>query len=201
MREEWKDITGYEGLYQVSNTGRVKSLERTVWTGRGYYKTLPERILKACKSGNGYLLVALCKDGKDKRHYVHRLVATAFLENPMGYKEINHIDENKQNNCMENLEYCSRLYNANYGTRNQRAGEKLKGRKFSEETIKKIAESKKKPVYSIDKESGLFTYWESAKEAGEVLGIDPSSIARCCKGKLKSAGGFYWFYADSEEVM
>lgn len=192
MKEIWKPVKNYEGLYEVSNMGRVKSLN--------YNKTGKERILKLNKDKDGYLLVNLHKNTKMKSCKVHRLVATAFVENPEGYTEVNHINENKLDNRANNLEYCSRSYNNNYGTRNQRAGEKLKGRKFSEETIKKMAESKKKPVYSIDKESGLITYWESAKEAGRVLGIDPSSITRCCKGKVKSAGGFYWQYSDSEEV-
>ena len=178
MEEIWRDIKGYEGLYQVSNTGKVKSLN--------YRRTGKERILKTRKDRYGYLLVNLYKDAKMGTYTVHRLVANAFLDNPENLPEVNHIDQDKTNNIASNLEYCSSSYNCNYGTRNQRMGE-----------------SKKKPVYSIDKESGLFTYWESAKEAGEVLGINPSSIARCCKGSkyYNSAGGFYWHYAsESEEV-
>ena len=184
MKEIWRDIEGYKGLYQVSNTGKVKSLERTVRNGRGY-RTVQERILKTGKNNHGYLQLHLYKEGKRKLCYVHRLVATAFCENPMGYDEINHKDEDKTNNMAENLEYCSRSYNCTYNGLAKRTGKKMS-----------------KPVYSIDKESGLITYWESAKEAGKVLGIDSSHIARCCKRKIKSIGGFYWHYADeSEEVM
>ena len=186
--EEWRDIEGYKGLYQVSNMGRVKSLERTVWNNsRGCYVTVPERIRKAKKNNKGYLMLGLSKDAKVKCYLVHRLVATAFVENPEGYTEVNHKDENKENNKAENLEYCSRSYNNSYNGRAKKAA-------------KKIAEKRKKPVFSVDKESGLITYWESAKEAGEVLGIAPTNITRCCKGRKKSIGGFYWFYADSEEV-
>ena len=185
--EEWRDIKGFEGKYMVSNLGRVKSLKRTVWNkGRGYYITVSEKILKTFDNGYGYLQVALSKDGKDKEYYVHRLVATAFLENPMGYTEVNHIDEDKTNNCVDNLEFCSRSYNINHGARNKKAG-------------KKIAEKKSKPVFSVNKESGLIMWWQSAKEAERCTGIAQQSICACCKGKVKSAGGHIWFYADDNE--
>ena len=186
--EEWRDIEGYKGLYQESNTGKVKSLN--------YRGTGKERILKGYDNGKGYLRVDLCKEGKVKQPLVHVLVATAFLENPNNLPEVNHKDENKQNNCVDNLEFCSKSYNVNYGTRNKKVAEKLKGRKFSEETIKKIS----KPVFSVDKESGLIMWWQSAHEAERQTGIAQASICACCIGKRKSAGGHIWFYADSEEV-
>ena len=212
-KEVWKPIRNYEGLYEVSNMGRVKSLERTVWVNGGSYKK-SERILKPQKV-RGYLGVSLCKDAELKRYLVHRLVGQAFMENPEGFKEINHIDEDKTNNKVENLEWCNRSYNANFGTRNQRVAEKLRGRKKSkesvekrvekmrgrkqsEEHIKKRVQKNSKPVYSINKESGLIVYWNSAKEAGRVLGIDNSSITKCCKGKLKSIKGYTFFYADDD---
>ena len=200
-KEVWKPIEGYEGLYQVSNMGRVKSLERKVWNckGRGYYMTIHERIKKTSKDSWGYLRVALYKDGKVKNHLIHRLVGQAFLENPMGYDEINHKDENKQNNCVDNLEWCSHSYNNTYNDKAKKAGkkaaEKLRGRKQTEEQIKK----KSKPVFSVDRDSGLIMWWQSANEAGRVLGINRSHIADCCKGKAKSCGNHYWFYADDNE--
>ena len=178
MEEEiWKDIEGYEGRYQVSNRGNVKSLERTVWNNRGYYKTIQERILKAGKSNTGYLQVALFKDGKAKGYLVHQLVATAFCENPMRYTEVNHLDEDKTNNKVENLEWCSKSYNNNYGTRNKR-----------------IAEKKCKPVIAIEKRTGLKLEFSSALEAERETGINNSNIIQCCKGKRNSCGGFYWMY-------
>lgn len=184
MREEWRPVVGYEGLYEVSNMGNVKSVERMKWNGKSYYKA-PERILKAGKDSGGYLQVHLCKDGKIKQCLVHRLVAAAFIENPNNLLCINHKDENPKNNCVQNLEWCSYSYNNTYNDKAKKIG-------------KKVAESRKKPLYSINKVSGLITYWTSAKEAGRVLGIDPSSITKCCKGKLKSSGGFVWYYADTE---
>ena len=168
-KEIWKDIEDYEGRYQVSNMGNAKSLN--------YRRTGKERILKTRKTSDGYLLVTLYKDGKMKTYYVHRLVATAFCENPEGYTEINHIDQDKTNNKVDNLEFCSRSYNINYGTRNKRIAEKLG-----------------KPVIAIDKRTGLILEFPSALEAERETGIANGSIIQCCKGKRNSAGGFYWMY-------
>ena len=213
--EIWKPVRNYEGLYEVSNLGRVRSLERKVWnSGKGCYVTVPERILKAGKA-KGYLRVRLYKEGKVKNYYVHRLVGQEFLENPMGYTELNHLDEDKENNRADNLEFCSKSYNINYGTRNKRVAEKvsekLKGKKHSEEHNKKVSEKLKgrkqteehikkrsKPVFSVNKESGLIMWWKSAKEAERCTGIDHGNIIKCCKGKYNSAGNHIWFYADDD---
>ena len=181
MKEIWKDIEGYEGYYQISNTGKVKSLERMKWNGKGYQK-VPEKILEGVDNGHGYLRVKLCKDGKVEQPLVHVLVATAFLPNPDNLPEVNHKDEDKTNNCVENLEYCSKLYNINYGT-----------------GIKRRAEKRSKPVFSVDKESGLIMWWQSAHEAERCTGISNGNIIKCCQGKQKSAGGHVWFYADDNE--
>lgn len=180
MREEvWKDIKGYEGYYQISNMGRVRSIERTIENGRGYYKTMPERILKPHNNGTDYLFVELCKNGKGKLFYVHRLVATAFCENLEGYKEINHINEDKLDNRAENLEWCDRAYNISYGTRNQR-----------------MAEKRGKPVIGINKISGLILEFPSISEASKQTGISLGGICNCCTGKRKSVKGYVWFYAE-----
>ena len=173
--EEWRDIKGFEGKYMVSNLGRVKSLN--------YNHTGKEGILKGVDYGYGYLYVSLTKDGKVKQYSINRLVAQAFLENPDNLPEVNHKDEDKTNNRVENLEWCSRSYNINYGTRNKEAGKKI-GKKLS------------KAVFSVNKESGLIMWWQSAHEAEKYTGIAQSSICACCKGRYKSAGGHIWFYAD-----
>ena len=188
--EIWKDIEGFEGYYQVSNMGRVKSLERTVCNGRGYYK-IPERILKPKKNRGGYLQVHFYKDGKEKFYSVHRLVATAFCENPEGYTDVNHKDENKQNNCMENLEWCSRLYNNTYNGRAKKIGKKVAEKLRNDP-------NRSKPVIAIHKINGLILEFPSVREASRQTGINLGNLCSCLKGKQKTAGGFAWHYADAE---
>lgn len=107
----WKDIKGYEGLYKISNYGEVLRLKS--YDSRNHLRNA--RILKQRLNEDGYLQLGLHKDGKEKKFLVHRLVAETFLSNPNNYLEVNHIDENKQNNSISNLEWCSRKYNVNYG--------------------------------------------------------------------------------------
>ena len=110
--EIWKDIEGYEGLYQVSNLGRVKSLKVS--------KIKSERIRKSYQQSSGYISIVLCKNGKVTNHKIHRLVANAFIDNPDNLPEVNHMDEDKTNNCVDNLEWCDSSYNKNYGTRTEK---------------------------------------------------------------------------------
>lgn len=144
MDEKWKPIEGYEGLYEVSNLGRIKSLQRTTTLknkgGAIYTRTHKEKILAQTFDGRHYYLqVILCKNGKGKKHLVHRLVANAFIENPLMLPEVNHIDEDKTNNCAVNLEWCTHKYNNNYGKkRTSSQGEKNSQNKFSEELIKQV---------------------------------------------------------------
>ena len=118
-KEYWKPVVGYEGLYEVSNWGRVKSIKRIVKSPRGY-RTVCERTLKPTKDSHGYLCVSLYKEGKMKFVKIHRLVAEAFLDNPDNLPQINHKDEDKTNNHVNNLEWCDAKYNSNYGTRTER---------------------------------------------------------------------------------
>ena len=168
--EHWKPIAGYEGLYEVSDLGRVKSLK--------YGK---DKILKPGKDGWGYLKINLCKDGHVKKFKVHRLVAEAFIPNQNNLDTVNHKDEVKTNNVASNLEWMSQKDNVNYGTRNKR-----------------IAESLSKQVQMFDKSTGeLLATFPSLAEAERVTGIYHSNISACCNGKYKSAGGYIWKYAFS----
>lgn len=167
--ETWKDISGYEGIYEVSDLGRVRSLvQRNRWK---------PGILKPQKHRYGYLYVNLCKDGKVKGMKVHRLVAQAFIPNPNNLPQVNHKDENPQNNAASNLEWCSARYNINYGTRNGR-----------------VAVALSKPVQMFDKQANLLATYPSTMEAERVTGIAHQSIVKCCLGKYKLAGGFIWRY-------
>ena len=174
--EEWKDIKGYEGIYQVSNFGRVRSVERKVRANICGFRIVKEKILSMCKSKNGYYTVVLSKSGKNKSLSIHRLVAKEFIDNPKQYKEVNHKDENKLNNCVENLEWCNRKYNANYGT-----------------SVERCAKTKFKPVYMIDVNTHeILRTFDSLKRASQETGISNKNISSVCLHKSKTAGGYSW---------
>lgn len=180
--EIWKSVIGYEGLYEVSNMGRVKSLERNIVKGRGGLCKIEERILKSGKDKDGYPQVVLCKEGKRKTCKIHRLVATAFIDNPNNLPQINHIDEIKTNNCVDNLEWCDCKYNINYGSHN-------------EKMIKSISIS----ILQFSKTGDFIRRWDSTAQVEKELGINNSNINSCIKGKRKSAGGYKWGYTDDYE--
>ena len=128
IKEQWKDIAGYEGLYQVSNLGNIKSLNRiSIKEGRDY--RVKEKVLKTFLCSSGYPTVVLSVNGKKETLMVHRLVALHFIPNPNNYEQINHKDENRQNNNVDNLEWCTQHYNLNYGNRRKKISEALKGKK------------------------------------------------------------------------
>lgn len=173
--ETWKAIAGYEGLYEVSDQGRVRSLNHR-----------KSRILKTQKRYDGYLQAHLCKNSKMKNFLVHRLVAQAFCPNPdpIHFDQVNHLDEVKTNNVASNLEWCDVKYNNNYGTHNDKVAKALIN-----------YPKKSKEVQKFDKQGNLLATYPSTMEAGRVTGICQSSIVMCCHGKLKSAGGYIWRYA------
>lgn len=189
IEEIWKslDFMGYPD-YQVSNMGRVKSFERNGTKGG---------ILKQGKNKYGYLLVVLCKNGVTKTFAVHQLVALTFLKNPNNLPQINHKDENKENNHVDNLEWVTPKENVNYGTRNERACKANKGRKRSEETKQKMSETKRIPILQYTKDMVFIRDWDSAKTVSTELNINQSNITQCCKNKRKSVGGFIWRYKEN----
>lgn len=180
MKEVWKDIKGYEGLYQVSNKGNVKSLN--------YHKEGYEKTLKPKKHNKGYLQIQLM--GKENRTFtIHRLVAEAFLPNPNNYPCINHKDENKQNNSLDNLEWCDNSYNAKYSIKLH--PERIKNRKY---TSKKSKLNYK--VNQFDNEGNLIKTWNNSRTIFLETGMSDWAISECCKGNRKSAYGFNWQYAN-----
>lgn len=172
----WKDIKGYEGLYQVSNLGRVKSLDRYV-NGRIGKQFIYGRILINCSQVNGYKYVALCKDGNKKTFRIHRLVAQAFISNPYNKLEVNHKDEDIINNLVGNLEWSTPKENANYGTR-----------------VKRCSKPQQIKVVKLDDELNLIKIYDSCASAGEENNVDSASIIRVCKGRQLHSMGFKWMY-------
>ena len=184
--EIWKDILGYEGLYQISNLGRVKSLTRTKSGKYGSIRPVKERILKPTKDNKGYFLVHLYNNSSGKTLMVHRIVASAFIPNPQGLPQVNHKDENKANNCVDNLEYCTPEYNSNYGTRNKKVSKSL------------INNSKRsKSVLCV--ETGVI--YSSTKEVQRQLGYSGGHISKCCNGRLKTAYGYHWQYVEKKKEV
>ena len=162
----WKDIPGYEGVYQVSNVGGMVMNKKT-----GH--------IIAIDNSHGYHRVCLWKGGTGKHHFIHVLVAKTWIPNPFNYSEVNHIDEVKTSNNAGNLEWCDRKYNINWGT----------GRK-------RQAESHNKAILQFSVSGELICEHPSVKEAAMSVKRHPGNIINCCKGKcsVKTVGGYVWRY-------
>lgn len=154
-------IKGYEN-YEVTCSGEV-------------INTKTGRVLKHCKDSNGYLCVNLSENGKKKKFLIHRLVAQAFIPNPDNLPEVNHKDEDKTNNYVDNLEWCTHEYNINYGTRNKRVA---------------------KTVLQLRKDGSLVRIWPSTIEIQRKNKFNNAHISACCRGERHSAYGYKWCYAD-----
>lgn len=171
--EEWKDVVGYEELYQVNNSGKVRSHYKGEW-----------KIISDCSTKYGYKVVLLYKDGVRKSARVHRLVAEAFIPNPNNYPYINHKDENPANNCVENLEWCTAKYNINYGTCQQRKASKLQI-----------------PILMFDIDGNLLETFNSITDAETELRYNHECISRCCSGKIISYKNCIWLYKGQESLL
>lgn len=178
MKEIWKDIKGYERLYEISNKGNVKSLNKKIQRSNDRIQTFKERKLKPGLSKNGYLTVQLFKNKKGKTKYIHKLVAEAFIPNLDNYPIINHKDENKQNNYVDNLEWCTYSYNNSYN-------DKMK--------------NLRKKVLQYNKNNKFIKKWDGLINIQKELGINRNNITSVCKGKRKHAGGYIWKYEEFNE--
>lgn len=185
-KEVWKDVVGYEGLYEISSFGRLKRLKRTTLGKDGVEYNYPELIIKGDYDKDGYIRTTMSKNKKKKTKKIHRLVAEAFIPNPNNYPEVNHLDEIKDNNHVSNLEWTTTRGNANHGTRNERIAN-------HPNQLAKI-NSWKKRVRVTDLKSGEVKTYESATKAGKHLGFDQTLISRCCRNNTifgKSKGEEY----------
>lgn len=204
MKEIWEDIKGYEGYYMVSSYGRVKSIG-----GRRGSSNKP-KILKQGTDTSGYKMVIFRVNKHSKTFKVHRLVAETFIPNPNNLPEVNHKDEDKTNNCVDNLEYCDRLYNIRYGTGIERSAEKRKGiapwnknKKMDKTSCEKMSISrtgkgnwKSKPVCQYSLDDILINVFESANIAAKETNSMQAHISDCCNGKRKKHNGYIWKYKE-----
>lgn len=189
--EIWKPVIGYEGLYEVSSMGRIRSLDRITsyinrtQEGKEYTTTHTHKgkLMKQHNNHFGYKVIALCINGKYRTCMVHRLVAQVFIPNPNNLPQVNHKDENKQNNCIDNLEWCTQQYNINYGSGN----------------IRRIDTRNQNKSYHYQREVGQYTLdgdlikkYPSASDTGYCR----ESIRDCCNGKQKTAYGYKWGYLN-----
>lgn len=184
--EVWKDVVGYEGVYMVSNLGNVKSLN---WRGLGI-----ERNLYLKNHNKGYLQVELASGGIKKMYMVHRLVASAFIENPNNLPQVNHKDEDKKNNKVDNLEWCDQQYNTLYSLRlheNVSSGKRIPKRRNSKYTRNDFK------VSQLTMDGKLIKEWESPRQVFVETGMSDWSISECCRGNRNKAYGFLWRYSTN----
>lgn len=168
-KEVWKDIIGFEGQYQISNLGQVKSLARLSGTN----VNRKDRLLVQKPNKQGYLFVSLFSNSVCYNKYIHRLVAETFIPNPDNKPQVNHINEIKTDNTVENLNWMTPTENLNYGTRN-------------EKTFKPVT-------------NGIQIF-KSVNEASEITGVNRTGISNCLTGRYKSSGGYHWTYVEKETI-
>lgn len=174
--EIWKGIEGYEGLYEISNYGNVRSLN--------YKHTGVISLLKPGLTKQGYLRTDLYKNNKSKHCLIHRLVAKAFIPNPNNFPQINHKDENPLNNHVDNLEWCTAKYNCNYGSHNEKVSK----------TLQEVKDSI--PIKQYDLQGNFIKEWKGAREIERILGYNQANIRRCCEYHGRYIKGFQWRYSS-----
>lgn len=182
MKEIWKDIPNYEGLYQVSNLGNVKSI-----CYQGFKREL---IMKPKSHHSGYKIVMLCKNGVQKNKSVHRLVAETFLEKPVGKNVVNHIDGNKSNNELSNLEWVT------YSMNTRHAIDKLGFNPLPNRFLTGSSHQASKSVCQYSKDGKFIKKWDCISDASRYIGCEPCMIVNNASGRTKTAHGYIWKYEE-----
>ena len=190
MKEVWKDIKGYENLYQVSNYGNVKSLDRYIKNKNGKMQFYNEKILRPNDS-KGYLKVTLSKNNRQRTFRIHVLVAKTFISNPENKPEVNHKDGNKHNNHIDNLEWNTRRENEIHA---YQKGLAKPSKKQKEAVAKYAKENYSKKIIQYDLNGNFIKEWNSMADIWRELGIRASLICRCCKGLRTHTYGYIWKY-------
>lgn len=209
MKEIWKDIKGFEGLYQVSNKGNVKSLKKVIVRKNSSILNIRERILKTRPNDSGYDLVHLSKHSKEKVFTVHRLVAETFIPNPHNLPQVNHKDEDKKNNSVDNLEWCTHKYNVNYNNASAiRRGIETKKEKYDwlEVCERGLKTKTKNGIYTRPIPINQFTWdgifikrFRSSEQVRRELGIN--AAYKVAQGLNRHAGGYIWLYDEDVDKI
>lgn len=180
--EQWHDVKGFEGIYKVSSLGRIKSLTRTITYKNGAKHLTKGKMLKPIMDSYGYYRATLYKNGHAYQRLVHRIVADEFVSNPNNYSDINHKNEMRTDNRSENLEWCTKKYNNNYGRHNDH-----------------LSLAKCKSIYQLDSDHNIIAKWKSINEAVQGLKLPKAShcnISACLHGRIQHAYGYTWRFAE-----
>lgn len=190
--EVWKPVVGYEGLYEVSSFGRVKSLDNTILHKDGITTFRKGRILKSKTERNGYMRVVLSKESKHIHYSIHRLVAYAFIPNPYEFPCVNHKDENKQNNHVDNLEWCTHKYNNNYGNFSEKLSSSL--RKNGNKNIRRVLQ--------VSLDGTILKEYECMNDV-KIYGFCPAKVGRCCRNKNHNFVhlNYIWVFKEDEDTI
>lgn len=198
MREEWRDVVGLEGMYQVSNYGNVRSVDRFVNNKSNTKTKIKGVVMKLQENHKGYMAIVLHKNNVPISKLVHRLVAEAFLENTNNLPQVNHIDTDKKNNRVDNLEWVSNYDNMQHAVKNgcYKHAFTEKTKLAVQKNLNYARKARIRSVRQYDNEGNLVNEFESIADAERKTGVNNSKITMCCKHRRNHAGGYVWKYVE-----